>query len=314
MEDYGTTFGRVFGEQSPRGMRCSSPRDDIRPQAPWSQENNVRGGSQSPTREDFGVGFIRAKSACSPPPRTRCVQDIILRDRTGAMADMPPPVRNNPTTAVTATTHQDLQRRRRASPSGVRELLGITGLARAADIEREEHIGGKLRPRADGSAMANRTISPRSPRGGGSRAPPGGGSQDVSTIGALTFKGPPLQASRDVSPPAGSTSPRQSRSSAKRLFSPRNVTGKIEEGLDDGRTEARFYEELQGGRAGAKLSQCPKASLELGKVPAPGHLALRADGYFRITDSETEALSELQFRTREIAKIRSRQHVQSRWK
>merc|ERR1719424_1261075 len=58
-------------------------------------------------REDFGIGFMRAAAVFSPmrDTRTQCVQDILLRDKTGVNADMPPPERHNQSLNVTSTTH-----------------------------------------------------------------------------------------------------------------------------------------------------------------------------------------------------------------
>eukprot|EP00928_Gymnodinium_smaydae_P053667 TRINITY_DN3759_c0_g6_i2.p1 TRINITY_DN3759_c0_g6~~TRINITY_DN3759_c0_g6_i2.p1 ORF type:complete len:374 (+),score=47.77 TRINITY_DN3759_c0_g6_i2:141-1124(+) len=141
MQDYNTTFGRLFG-----GEREASPAH----------------------REEFGVGFRRAQATYSPPPRTRCVQDIILRDKTGATADMPAKPRATPTFKVTTTTHQDLSPKKPAVAWRRSSFLdNVEPADDTSSLQRDEQQPQRLPPAPP--LAAPRAGSPRSagsPRGG----------------------------------------------------------------------------------------------------------------------------------------------------
>ncbi|CAJ1443175.1 unnamed protein product, partial [Effrenium voratum] len=87
MQDYSTTFNRLFGE----GEKVKAPA--------WSSPRLFWEGNRT-SQSPQGRGRVRATS-----------QDA----------------RWNPTTAITKTTHQDLAVARRASPRPLKRLLGLRG-------------------------------------------------------------------------------------------------------------------------------------------------------------------------------------------
>lgn len=269
---------------------------------------------------------MRGTAAFSPAPRTRCLQDIILRDATGFKADMPPPTRNNPTTAPTNTTHQDYTRGKAAhSPQPIRELLGFRdGLARASDLQKEDvnlHGGHGRRhlPHSDRSPGGSPITSPRELGVAGVPRPLVHRREDMraTQVGGIIFDAPsahsPTNSPRGISPNGG-----------RKQYASRHGSASLGSGLDDGRSAPVVHEEFNDtSRAGAKWSQHPTASVELGDNaeinPTSKTLALREDLSKKTlrkcrTHDPADRANELQYRTREVAWGRRSENAKGRWK
>ncbi|CAE8601814.1 unnamed protein product [Polarella glacialis] len=150
MQDYATTFGRVFGGGGAfacEGSRspCTSPRtwEDVRC-LPGASPRLSRIGQSSPCGE--GLGGCRSLPAFppfAPPARSACGNQAASPR---ASADVQP-LRVNPRNAVTTTTHQDLSRPKLAKPADFHRLLGgfREGLASESELwqdkEHAVHLG-----------------------------------------------------------------------------------------------------------------------------------------------------------------------------
>lgn len=253
-----------------------------------------------------------------------------MRDATGAKADMPAPVRANPTTAKTSTiTVQQPELMAKANRLWrTKSSLGFyDGLVSDAETRREE-----ARRR---EAMA-RSASPDGLRESLAGVPTDAVSElrclcaaAIENSRSFAFDAPPVQSPREFlaqSPreqQLASSPPWSPRSAdplrpGKRQFSPRRYsTARLENGLDDGRTEVRNYEEFSG--YGGKHSQSPRTSEPMGD-PTPEPLALRDERVKSQHERHSSTLdlqariSDMHYRTREAAKARSRHYGNMRWK
>jgi len=329
MENYSTTFGRVFGS---------------------SGESNAM-----VDRDIFGVGFKRGQATYSPPPRTRCVQDIIMRDKTGVQADLPPAARTSPTFNVTSTTYMTSSPLRRACPSPVRSLLGLgEGLATAQMAQREDESKQQhmmlsestLRDRSPNSGF-RQLVSPRdvcSPRQKRCNAP---------EAGAFRFNAPRMNSpSRSPSPDshaARSPSPHAGRSPAPRAAGSPTRTG-VDERLGMLPTKRHFasrpspsplVEQDQrsprgsgGGRghgndaaaasprpcqapakeAKSNTSEADRAPVSIASGLAPGALELRSDGCDKLKCKRASGGIDSEFRCRELVQIRQKEMQKMRWR
>lgn len=282
-EDFSSTFGRVFGEDHvaqplPLPSGCS-------PFAPLT-----RGIAD---RENFGMGFRRAPGtgAFSPRTRTRCVQDIILRDRSSSNADplqrydVIPAARCSPTTAVTSTIYHDAKVKS-TSPQMV------TGILPGLDASEEQPV-------------------PRPP------------SREFH--GQLRIGSP--RPGQRTSPRARSHSPGKCRSPFQVQEDWRNTLASQENREESGPahlTKKRFPERLDFG--GGRVPQQPgldggefAANIVIGEVPVPENLELRPEQaelnkkLSQRRKATGHSINEWQYRTREIVTMRSKEHGKLRW-
>jgi len=279
MQDYPTTFGRLFGDG---GGSTSS----------------------SPTRTEFGVGFMRSAATYSPAQRTRCVQDIIMRDRTGAQADMPVPIRCTPTTRITNTTHQDLSPAQRASPRATRDILPLDRSGSPLPCWCRSYASPE---RASGVLPSERTSphqSPVSTLRKVDRSP----TKTRTDVGAIVFSAPPPSPRRSPLPRQSSPEGRRKFLGGRDAFAP---TGRLEEGLLDAPlvrdgnvpTDGSHSDTLQ------KLVSADTA-VDSGRI-------LRQEEKDRVVAHIQRSCGnpgEWKYRAREVAKIRSQEHVRLRWR
>lgn len=302
-EDFDATFGRVFGEDGPRP--APPPTFGVSPFAP-----PARGIAD---RENFGSGFRRSPGtgAYSPRTRTRCVQDIILRDRGSPLALNNEPVmrydamlapRSSPTYAVTSTTHlKEKNSASYASPKLVTRIL--PGLEEALKTPRS---GGEAHwkqealktPRSGGEAHGKRPHTARNRSHSPGLCPPSShlmGSQLLEASAAT-----PRASSRVSPPPSPQSGP--ARILKKKGFPDRC-------GFGNGRVIQ------QPGVDGGEFAD----AVTIGDVPVSDNLSLRPD-QVDLTKKLLQrrvatglGVNEWQYRTREIVTMRSKERGKLRW-
>eukprot|EP00427_Karlodinium_veneficum_P041785 CAMPEP_0169247200 /NCGR_PEP_ID=MMETSP1016-20121227/35152_1 /TAXON_ID=342587 /ORGANISM="Karlodinium micrum, Strain CCMP2283" /LENGTH=283 /DNA_ID=CAMNT_0009327853 /DNA_START=45 /DNA_END=896 /DNA_ORIENTATION=- len=279
-QDYKSTFDRVFGEDL---SAPSQPAHKLGMHWPSSCVDQREAAIAD--RENFGVGFRRAPGAAvSPRIRTRCVQDIILRDRGGCNADVPPPTRASPTTALTKTTHaQDICASKSFTPQTATRIL--PGIDVFEDRGQSIHRHGSMSPR-------------------GRRASPPSTARNVHLKGSVMIEemlAATACRSRAASPEPTCVGP---AASAKKRFPEK--------------TEKYFNEnKLCNNQA---LTVATEAAIIIGEVPVPENLDLRPDQAdlnkkLVVRKNATgRTISEWQYRTREVATLRSKEHAKLRWR
>lgn len=228
MEDYNTTFSRLFGD----GCRSkASPHISPRP---GGSQNVLLGmidsqRDRSPHRDDFGIGFMRAKSACSPSRRS--FSEVLNGD--DAAGPALPSSRASPTTARTSTIISRDLLPRPTSPTSIRGSLARS----SSNLNFYE--GGisdheSRRDEARKSALSPQLGSPCGPRSGPQRCdlgqpPPQANSQvrSLAELSGFAFDAPSVlsQRAQDRSP----KTPRQCR--RKQISPPRNSVSSLEHGL-----------------------------------------------------------------------------------
>lgn len=252
-----------------------------------------------------------------------------MRDATGYKADYAPAMRNNPTTAATSTTHQDYTRGKVADRP-IRDLLGFRdGMARPSDLQTQgnERHGGmqshsrKHDPRTARSPGGSPIVSPREAGVAGVPRPLVQRREDMRTsqVGGIIFDAPnchsPTNSPRGQSPTGGGS---------RKQYASRHQTSTLCSGLDDGRSAPLVHEEFQdSARAGAKFSQHPTASIELGDNaeinPTSKTLGLRECTSKTLLKKcksydPADRINEWQYRTREVTWSRSGGAAKGRWK
>lgn len=193
-------------------------------------------------------------------------------------------------------------------PKGVASPFGARPMVRRREEYYTDQVAGLITASPGGGMTFDApALSPR------------GGSGSFPAAGAPSY--PDGRTSPLHSPRSGS--PTGERFCGKKQFAHRLHTARLDEGLDDGRTAAIVHNEYQGNFAGAKMSQNPKASVELGDNAETDRtsntLALREEPAKRLLKQcksydPNQRITEWQFRTREVASARSRQHNSLRWR
>lgn len=304
-EDFDSTFGRVFGEEPQQSPRASPPPAlRISPFAP--PDRDVR---SSADRENFGPGFRRSPGTGvhSPRTRTRCVQDIILRDRGGGNADphlrydASPRTRTSPTTAVTKTIptldFKENNSAGRASPKTARCIIpGLDAQLSSEEAPRTARTWGEL--------IHGRRIAPRQ-----RSISPGLCKPSVHLKGTQLLEDPvlDLQAAESAavtwSPPP---SPQADEGP------PRFVKKRFPERRDFGGGTTIQQPGVDGGEHADAVT--------IGEVSVPDNLSLRpehVDLNKKISQRRTatgSTVNEWQYRTREIVTMRSKERGKVRWR
>jgi len=302
MEDFSFTFNRIFGEgraEAASSLASTRLHEKVRSPLPSPRGSPRLAAEKSNLRMEFGVGFQRASGAYSPlrqsqqssPGRTFGTATPALRPA-GASS---PRSRNGSPSGTSCVYKQ------RASDAGTAEVCSPQPPWMAAQV----------------AASPRPLVRPRLER-------------RQSEVGALVFNAPAPSFSPSpspgCSPPASPGHSPSSRlgSGQRKLFGHRNASGRLDLGLDDGRSTAAFYDELHGDDfAGAKRSQSPRASIELGDNteidPTAKVLGLRAEPSKLMLkrckgDSPGSRMDEWRYRTREVASLRNREQAHLRWK
>lgn len=301
-EDFNTTFGRVFGEDQ-RRPPPPPPSCSVSPFAPPARV--------TADIENFGPGFHRlpATGAFSTRTRTRCVQDIILRDQ-GANNNEPvmrydaaPVARSSPTYAVTSTTHFKANNSpRQLANNSPRQLVRRILPGLEADATEETPRTGRRHgdTEVQQSPARHRSHSP-----GICQAP-------VHLMGHQLLQASPAspRAAPYTSAPS-SPAPQASPASPRGCYQQRPAH----------HAKKRFPE--RPDFAGGRSIQQPgidggefEASKDIGEVSVPDNLSLRPELAKKMVQQRSATAflaNECQYRTREIVTMRSKERCKNRW-